>query len=90
VNAIIIRTAILAGGAAAVSRLVAAPVDAAEGLLALSVPLSLAKLLFVPVTVAAYLSLGATDDGYPSLIRFLVPARLRVLEIHPKPSAGPR
>ena len=39
--------------------------------------LQLAKHLFVPITVVAYLYLGITYGAYPFLIRFLVPEKLR-------------
>jgi oxaloacetate decarboxylase beta subunit len=41
--------------------------------------LALAKDLFVPITVVAYLYLGLTYGGYPFLIRLLVPAKLRAI-----------
>jgi carboxybiotin decarboxylase len=39
----------------------------------------LAKDLFVPITIVAYLYLGLTYGGYPFLIKLLVPKRLRAI-----------
>ena len=41
--------------------------------------LQLARELFVPITVVAYLYLGLTYGGYPYLIKLLIPAKLRAL-----------
>jgi oxaloacetate decarboxylase beta subunit len=43
--------------------------------------LSLAKNLFVPITVVAYLYLGLTYGGYPYLVKLLIPKRLRAIKI---------
>jgi Na+-transporting methylmalonyl-CoA/oxaloacetate decarboxylase beta subunit len=62
-----------------------AMVGGADGPMVLFTSLTLAKQLFVPITVVAYLYLGLTYGGYPYLIRFLVPAKLRGLKMPPKP-----
>ncbi len=59
-------------------------VGGADGPLVLFTSLSLARHLFVPITVVAYLYLGLTYGGYPYLIRFLVPAKLRAIKNPPK------
>jgi oxaloacetate decarboxylase beta subunit len=64
-----------------------AMVGGADGPMVLFTSLTLAKDLFVPITVVAYLYLGLTYGGYPYLIRFLVPARLRALKMPPKRAA---
>jgi len=43
--------------------------------------LSLAKNLFVPITVVAYLYLGLTYGGYPYLVKLMVPKRLRAIRV---------
>ena len=62
-----------------------AMVGGADGPMVLFTSLTLAKHLFVPITVVAYLYLGLTYGGYPYLIRFLVPAKLRGLKMPSKP-----
>lgn len=62
-----------------------AMVGGADGPMVLFTSLTLAKDLFVPITVVAYLYLGLTYGGYPYLIRALVPAKLRGLKMPPKP-----
>jgi oxaloacetate decarboxylase beta subunit len=57
-----------------------AMVGGADGPMVLFTSLTLAKHLFVPITVVAYLYLGLTYGGYPYLIRFLVPEKLRALK----------
>jgi oxaloacetate decarboxylase beta subunit len=54
-----------------------AMVGGADGPMVLFTSLMLAKDLFVPITVVAYLYLGLTYGGYPWLIRLLIPKRLR-------------
>jgi len=54
-------------------------VGGADGPMVLFTSLMLSKELFVPITVVAYLYLGLTYGGYPYLIRFLVPAKLRAI-----------
>lgn len=58
-----------------------AMVGGADGPMVLFTSLTLAKELFVPITVVAYLYLGLTYGGYPYLIRLLVPAKLRGLKM---------
>jgi len=58
-----------------------AMVGGADGPMVLFTSLSLAKHLFVPITVVAYLYLGLTYGGYPYLIRLLIPKRLRAIQI---------
>ncbi|PTY08307.1 Na+-translocating decarboxylase subunit beta [Opitutaceae bacterium EW11] len=61
-----------------------AMVGGADGPMVLFTSLTLAKHLFVPITVVAYLYLGLTYGGYPYLIRFLVPEKLRGLKMPPR------
>jgi carboxybiotin decarboxylase len=58
-----------------------AMVGGADGPMVLFTSLTLAKHLFVPITVVAYLYLGLTYGGYPYLIRFLIPAKLRAIKM---------
>lgn len=58
-------------------------IGGADGPMVLFTSLSLAKELFVPITIVAYLYLGLTYGGYPYLIRFMVPKRLRAIPMHP-------
>ncbi len=60
-----------------------AMVGGADGPMVLFTSLMLAKDLFVPITVVAYLYLGLTYGGYPYLIRLLVPKRLLALPCKP-------
>ena len=46
--------------------------------------LALAKHLFVPITVVAYLYLGLTYGGYPYLVKLLVPKRQRAIKMTSK------
>ncbi|MFA6960068.1 MAG: sodium ion-translocating decarboxylase subunit beta [Opitutaceae bacterium] len=62
-----------------------AMVGGADGPMVLFTSLTLAKNLFVPITVVAYLYLGLTYGGYPYLIRLLVPAKLRGLKMPARP-----
>lgn len=59
-----------------------AMVGGADGPMVLFTSLSLAKHLFVPITVVAYLYLGLTYGGYPYLIRLLIPKKLRAIKIN--------
>lgn len=61
-----------------------AMVGSADGPMVLFTSLTLAKDLFVPITVVAYLYLGLCYGGYPYLIRLLVPAKLRGLKMPAK------
>lgn len=60
------------GEAAAVS-----VIGTADGPMVLFTSLTLAKDLFVPITIVAYLYLSLTYGGYPFLIRLMIPKRLR-------------
>lgn len=62
-----------------------AMVGGADGPMVLFTSLTLAKHMFVPITVVAYLYLGLTYGGYPYLIRLLVPAKLRGLKMPARP-----
>ncbi len=62
-----------------------AMVGGADGPMVLFTSLTLAKELFVPITVVAYLYLGLTYGGYPYLIRLLVPKKLIGLKMPTKP-----
>ncbi len=59
-------------------------VGGADGPMVLFTSLILAKDLFVPITVVAYLYLSLTYGGYPYLIRLLVPKRLRGIKMELK------
>lgn len=67
-----------------------AMVGGADGPMVLFTSLSLAKNLFVPITVVAYLYLGLTYGGYPYLIKLLVPKKLRAIKIQYKKSELPK
>ncbi len=56
-------------------------VGGADGPMVLFTSLILAKNLFVPITIVAYLYLSLTYGGYPYLIRLLVPKRLRGIKM---------
>ena len=58
-----------------------AMVGGADGPMVLYTSLILAKDLFVPITIVAYLYLSLTYGGYPYLIKLLVPKRLRAIEM---------
>jgi oxaloacetate decarboxylase beta subunit len=62
-----------------------AMVGGADGPMVLFTSLTLAKELFVPITVVAYLYLGLCYGGYPYLIRLLIPKRLIGLKMPAKP-----
>jgi len=64
------------GEAAAVS-----VIGGADGPMVLYTSLILAKDLFVPITIVAYLYLSLTYGGYPFLVRLLVPKDLRGLVV---------
>lgn len=61
-----------------------AMVGGADGPMVLFTSLVLAKHLFVPITVVAYLYLGLTYGGYPYLVKLLVPKRLRAIKMTEK------
>ncbi len=67
-----------------------AMVGGADGPMVLFTSLSLAKHLFVPITVVAYLYLGLTYGGYPYLIKLMVPKRLRAIKIQYKKNEMPK
>lgn len=56
-------------------------IGGADGPMVLFTSLSLAKNLFVPITVVAYLYLGLTYGGYPYLVKLMVPKRLRAIRV---------
>ncbi|HEY3452013.1 MAG TPA: sodium ion-translocating decarboxylase subunit beta [Myxococcales bacterium] len=58
-----------------------AMVGGADGPMVLYTSLMLAKDLFVPITVVAYLYLSLTYGGYPYLIKLLVPKKYRGIEM---------
>jgi oxaloacetate decarboxylase beta subunit len=60
------------GEAAAVSI-----IGGADGPMVLFTSLTLAKDLFVPITIVAYLYLSLTYGGYPFLVRLMIPKNLR-------------
>ena len=64
------------GEAAAISL-----IGGADGPMVLFASLALAKDLFVPITIVAYLYLSLTYGGYPFLIRLLIPKDIRGIVI---------
>lgn len=66
-----------------------AMVGGADGPMVLYTSLMLAKHLFVPITVVAYLYLGLTYGGYPYLIRLLVPKKYRGIQVTYKKPTKP-
>ncbi|MEI6090644.1 MAG: sodium ion-translocating decarboxylase subunit beta [bacterium] len=58
-----------------------AMVGGADGPMVLYTSLILAKNLFVPITVVAYLYLGLTYGGYPYLIKLMIPTKLRAIKM---------
>lgn len=64
------------GQAAAVSI-----IGGADGPMVLYTSLILAKDLFVPITIVAYLYLSLTYGGYPFLIRLLIPKDIRAIVV---------
>lgn len=54
-------------------------IGGADGPMVLFTSLSLAKPLFVPITVVAYLYLGLCYGGYPYLIKMMIPEHIRSL-----------
>ena len=61
-----------------------AMVGGADGPMVLYTSLMLAKDLFVPITIVAYLYLSLTYAGYPYLIRLLIPKHLRGIAMDSK------
>lgn len=62
-----------------------ATIGGADGPMVLFASLMLAPEIFVPITVVGYLYLGLTYGGYPYLVKLLVPARIRAIEMPPEP-----
>jgi oxaloacetate decarboxylase beta subunit len=62
-----------------------AMVGGADGPMVLFTSLSMAKNLFVPITVVAYLYLGLTYGGYPYLIRLMIPKKYRGIQMKREP-----
>jgi oxaloacetate decarboxylase beta subunit len=60
-----------------------AMVGGADGPMVLYTSLSLARDIFVPITVVAYLYLGLTYGGYPYLIKLLIPKHIRAIKMPP-------
>lgn len=58
-----------------------ATIGTADGPMVLYTSLMLAKDLFVPITIVAYLYLSLTYGGYPFLIRALIPKDLRAIVV---------
>lgn len=56
-----------------------ATIGGADGPMVLFTSLMLAKELFVPITVVAYLYLGLAYGGFPYLIKLMIPEKLRAL-----------
>jgi carboxybiotin decarboxylase len=65
------------GEAAAIS-----VIGTADGPMVLYTSLMLAKDLFVPITIVAYLYLSLTYGGYPYLVRLLIPKHLRGINVN--------
>jgi carboxybiotin decarboxylase len=69
-----------------------AMVGGADGPMVLYTSLMLARDLFVPITIVAYLYLSLTYAGYPYLVRLLVPKELRGIKMDvrttPKVTSG--
>jgi len=61
-----------------------AMVGGADGPMVLYTSLMLARDLFVPITIVAYLYLSLTYAGYPYLIRLLIPKHLRGIAMDSK------
>ena len=58
-----------------------AMVGGADGPMVLFTSLMLAKDIFVPITIVAYLYLSLTYAGYPYLIRLLIPKKYRAVKM---------
>ncbi|MDY5647821.1 MAG: sodium ion-translocating decarboxylase subunit beta [Lachnospiraceae bacterium] len=56
-------------------------IGGADGPMVLFSSLIMAKDLFVPITIVAYLYLSLTYGGYPFLIRLLIPKKLRAIKM---------
>ncbi len=60
-----------------------AMVGSADAPMVLYTSLLLAKDLFVPITIVAYLDLSLAYAGYPYLVRVMIPKRLRGIKMEP-------
>jgi carboxybiotin decarboxylase len=60
-----------------------AVVGGADGPMVLFTSLKLAPELFVPITVVAYLYLGLAYGGFPYLCKFMIPKKLRAIQMTP-------
>ena len=60
-----------------------AMVGSADAPMVLYTSLLLAKDLFVPITIVAYLYLSLAYAGYPYLVRFMIPKAIRGLKMDP-------
>lgn len=58
-----------------------ATIGGADGPMVLFASLQLAPKLFVPITVVAYLYLGLAYGGFPYLCKFLIPEKLRAIQM---------
>ena len=58
-------------------------VGGADGPMVLYGSIMLARDLFVPITIIAYLYLSLTYAGYPYLIKLLIPLKLRKIKMNP-------
>jgi sodium ion-translocating decarboxylase beta subunit len=61
-----------------------AMVGGADGPMVLYTSLTLAKNLFVPITVIGYLYLSLSYAGYPFLVKLMIPKRLRGIAMDPR------
>lgn len=66
-----------------------AMIGGADGPMVLFTSLVLARDLFVPITVVAYLYLGLAYGGYPYLIKLMIPEKLRGLPMPPQKTKRP-
>lgn len=57
-------------------------VGGADGPMVIFGSLKLAPEIFVPITVVAYLYLGIAYGGFPYLIKFMIPKKLRAIQMH--------
>jgi oxaloacetate decarboxylase beta subunit len=66
-----------------------ATIGGADGPMVLFTSLTLARDMFVPITVVAYLYLGLTYGGYPYLIKLMVPKHIRQTPMPPEKRGKP-
>jgi len=64
-----------------------AMIGGADGPMVLFTSLTLAKSIFVPISVVAYLYLGLTYGGYPFLVKLMVPKKYRAIKMTPTKKA---